>query len=164
MALTPAQLATLKAAIIADPTAGPMRTAGDTAALLAWCNGASATLAWRPVVSGDEIYAAHKPKDYLARSAAERSGFDLMCRQTRLDFTVGKIRTGIADMFSGTTNNSSRTDIFTAAQVAATNAQLVLGGASASVGGTADMVETVTALKRNFVDPVSQDEVNKLVN
>lgn len=165
MELSPEQLATLKAAIIADPTAGPIRTAGDTYSLLEWCNGPSATLAWRTSVAGSEVYNAHKPVEYIARSAAERQAFDLMCCGDRShDFTVAAKRNGVADIFSGATNSSSRTAIFTVAQEYATKAQLVLGGKTVSVGGTANMSETVSALKRNWSGAVSQDEANRLVS
>ena len=163
--MTPAQLITLKAAIIADPVAGPIRLLGDTAALLSWCNGASATSAWRTKVGGGEVYDAHKPVEYINRSAAERSAFDLMAGQTRThDFGVGAKRNGVADIFSGATNNTSRTLIFTVAQEFATNAQMTLGGANASVGGTGVMAEVVTAFKRTWTDQVSQAEANVLVN
>lgn len=163
--MTPAQLATLKTAIIADPTAGPMRAAGDAYSLLAWCNGPSATLAWRTSVSGTEVYDAHKPTEYIARSAAERSAFDLMCDGIRAhDFTIAAKRNGVADIFSGPTNSSSRTAIFTVAQEYATNAQLALGGSTVSVGGTGNMSETVSAYKRNFSGQVTTAEASLLVN
>lgn len=163
--MTPAQLATLKAAIILDPVAGPIRLLGDTTALLAWCNGPSATSAWRMRVGGSEVYDAHKPVEYINRSQPERNAFDQMGISTRVhDFTLAPKRNGVADIFSGVTNNSSRTLIFTVAQEPATNAQMTLGGANASVGGTANMAEVVTAFKRLFTDLVSQSEANLLVN
>jgi hypothetical protein len=163
--MTPAQLATLKTAIIADPVAGPMRAAGDAYSLLAWCNGPSATLAWRTAVSGTEIYDAHKPVEYIARSNQERGAFDLMCDTNRQhDFTVAAKRNGVADIFSGATNSTSRTAIFTVAKEFATNAQLALGGSNASVGGTGNMSETVTAFKRNFAGQVTTAEASLLVN
>lgn len=163
--MTPAQLATLKTAIIADPTAGPMRAAGNTVSLLAWCNGSSATLAWRTAVSGTEVYDAHKPVEYIARSNQERGAFDLMCGSNRQhDFTVAAKRNGVADIFSSATNSTSRTAIFAVAQEYATNAQLALGGSTASVGNNGNMSETVSAFKRNWIGYVTQDEVNKLVN
>lgn len=163
--MTPEQLTTLRAAIIADPTAGPIRASGDTYSLLAWCNGPSSTSAWRTAVGGSEIYNAHKPVEYIARSAAERQAFDLMCCGDRShDFTVASKRNGVADIFSGSTNNTSRTAIFAAAQEFATNAQIALGGTNASVGGNANMAETVTALKRNWSGFVTQDDANRLVS
>ena len=165
MPLSTAQLATLKAAIIADPTAGPIRLLGDTSSLATWCNGASATAAWRINVTGGDVYDAHKPVEYIARSAAERSAFDLMVQTGRShDFTVAAKRNGVADIYSGVTNNTSRTGIFAAAQEFASNAQVALGGSTVSVGGTANMAETVSGFKRNFTGQVSPSEVNLLVN
>lgn len=165
MTLSTAQRATLLTAVKADPVAGPMRLAGDTFSLLAWCNAASATQAWRTNVTGGEVYDAHKPVEYIARTAAERSAFDLMAQMSRVhDFGVAAKRNGVADIFSGATNNTSRTAIFSAAQEAATNAQLALGGANVSVGGTTNMAETVTAFKRNFTGQVDQADVNFLVS
>lgn len=164
MSLTPAQLGQLKAAVIADPVAGPMRTAGDSYSLKIWCNAASVTQAWRVYVTESEIYAAHKIKEYIGRSAPERSAFDLMVSSGRVhDFTVAKTRNGVADIFSGVTNNTSRTAIFAAAQEAATNAQVALGGAQVSVGGTADMAETITALKRTYLEEITETEVARLL-
>lgn len=163
--MTPQQLATLKAALIADPVAGPIRASGDTYSLLAWCNGPSSTSAWRINVTGAEVYDAHKPVEYIARSAAERQAFDMMCFGDRVhDFTVAAKRNGVADIFSGATNNTSRTAIFAVAQEMATNAQLALGGTTVSVGGTANMSETVLAFKRTWAGQVTQDDANRLVS
>ena len=162
--MSPEQLQALKAAVIADPVAGPMRIAGDAFSLKIWCNSASVSDAWRTRVTEVEVYAAHKIKEYINRSAPERSAFDLMvCSGREHDFTLAKTRNGVADIFSGVTNSTSRKSIFTAAQEKATNAQLALGGTSASVGGTADMAETVTALKRNYLDQVTEAEVAQLL-
>lgn len=163
--MTPSQLITLKAAIIADAVAAPLRLLGDTASLLAWCNGASTTSAWRTKVNGSEVYDAHKPVEYIARSAAERSAFDLMVGAGRVhDFGIAAKRNGVADIFSGATNNNSRTLIFAVAQEFATNAQMTLSGTNVSVGGTTAMAETVTAFKRTCTDQVTQAEANILVN
>ena len=55
MTLSQEQFNILKATIIADPTAGPIRAAGDTTALGVWCNGDSAITVWRTITSGDVI-------------------------------------------------------------------------------------------------------------
>ena len=164
MSLLLAQRITLLAAVKADATAGPMRTAGDSFSLLAWCNGPSATQAWRVNVTGSEVYDAHKITDYIARSAAERSAFDLLANMNRAhDFSAAAKRNGVADIFSGTINQTSRTAIFTVAQEAATNAQMALGGSNASVGGTANMAEVVTAFKRTLTGQVDHGDVNWLI-
>ena len=54
--MTPAQLATLKAALIADPTANAFRQAGDTAGLGFWINAATSTVVWRSSTPIDEVY------------------------------------------------------------------------------------------------------------
>lgn len=166
MSLTIPQRQTLKAAMLLVPSMAAAIAAGDTYSMLQWCNANSTVSSWRNNVAGAEVYAAHKPKEYLARSAAERQCFDLMVLQgSELNFTVGKIRNAISDIFSGTTNQTSRTTIFAVAQEFATNAESKLGGANASVGGTADMAETITAFVRDWIGEVEQDDVNwMLVN
>lgn len=165
MALDIASRQTLKAAIALVPSIELARLAGDTATLEQWCNAATATQAWRTNVVGSEIYNAHKPVEYINRSAAERSAFDLMvCNNFTHDFGVQSKRNGVADIFSGTTNQTSRAAIFAAAQELATNAQVALGGNVVSVGGSANMAETVSSLKRNFTGKVDTSDVNWLVN
>lgn len=166
MSLTIPQRQTLKAAMLLVPSMAAAIAAGDTYSMLQWCNANSTVFSWRNNVAGAEVYAAHKPKEYLARSAAERQCFDLMVLQnSELSFTVAKIRNAISDIFSGTTNQTSRTTIFAVAQEFATNAESKLGGANASVGGTSDMTETITAFVRNWIGEVEQDDVNwMLVN
>lgn len=162
---TDSQLQTLKAAILADPTAAAAKAAGDTYTLLQWLNGVTTTSAWRTRVGGAEIYDAHKPVEYINRSVAERSAFDLMSEPIRNhDFTNLAKRNGVADIFSGATNNTSRTAIFTIAQEFATNAQLAFGGTTVSVGGTTAMSETVSALKRTFTGKCDQMDANVLVS
>lgn len=164
MSLTIPQRQTLRDAMLAIPTLAAAITAGDTPTLLAWANGASATSAWRAAVEGSEIYDAHKPKEYQARSAGERGSFDLMVlKPFASDFTVAKVRNGVAAIFSGSTNSSCRTDIFAAAQEMASNAELVFGGAQESVGGSADMAETVTALDRAWEGEVEQVDIDWIV-
>jgi hypothetical protein len=159
------QLAALKAAIIATPVANAFRIAGDAYGLLAWCNAAGAVSAWKPNVLAADIYAAHKITEYINRSAAERQAFDLMVTGNRIhDFTKLATRKGVSDIFSGTTQNTSRTSIFAAAQELATNAQTAIGGTEVSVGGDANMAETVTALKRTWAGLVTMTESNALVN
>jgi len=164
MSLTIAQRKTLKAAMLAVPEMAAAIAAQDTYTLLQWSNANSATAAWRSTVEGSEIYDAHKPKEYQARSGGERGGFDLMVlKPFPSDFTVAKVRNGVAAIFSGTTNSSCRTDIFAAGQELASNAEVAIGGAQASVGGTADMAETITALKRNWEGDVEQADIDWIV-
>lgn len=165
MSLTTSQRNQLRTAMQAIPSLADAILAGDTVTLLTWSNEPSATEAWRKDVLPAELYAAHKPKEYIARTAAERQAFDLMIFQGNpLDFCVPKIRNGVADIFSGTTNSSSRTPIFSAAKTFATNAEAVFGGVVESVGGTSDMAEVVSALDRTWVGEVEQEDINWIVS
>lgn len=158
MALTDPQLATLKAAIIADPTAGPMRAAGDTVSLLAWCNGAKtnpATLAWRvnvPIQDSDE---AADYSTYDSIVAGKRDSWSIYLRSAR-SFAKTKVRKWITDVWGNATAGSNAESILTAGTENITNAQFALGGTVKATG-------TVSATDRNFTDSVSQSEVNKLI-
>ena len=162
MSLTAPQLATLKAAIIADPTAGPLRTAGDSASLLAWCNAASASAAWRAVVPASDIFDAITISSYDNLSAGKRDAVNMMLNRGTIDASKVTIRNGFVDIFTVTgayTDSAQLGKMVNNALVEfATKAQTIIGGTTpAAVGG-------VTALKRGYVDLVSQDEANRLVN
>lgn len=87
MSLTPAQLTTLKAAILADQGAEPFYTIGDLSGLAEYMNAAAspAKTVWRTAVSKDEI---------------TQNGFDW----TRLDnLSIGKAR-----VWDGLFDNAAR--------------------------------------------------------
>lgn len=162
MPLTNTQFATLKAAIIADATAAPIRTAGDTAALLAWCNAATTTSAWRQAVSSASLFDSLTISTFDNLSAGRRDALRLMMDQGTVDATKINIRNGLADIFTVGglyTDAAQLPKMLNGACVEfATKAQALIGGATpAAVGG-------VTALKRNYVDLVSQAECDRLVN
>lgn len=154
--MTPAQLATLKAAIIADPTAGPIRTAGDTYSLGVWCNGASSTLAWRSNVGPQESDEAATYTLFDSLVAGKRDSWNIFLRYTR-DFSKAKIRNWIVDVWGLAIASSVAESILQAGTAFATNAQAVLGGQSRTTG-------TVTALVRNFDGVVTVAELSLLVN
>jgi hypothetical protein len=157
MPLTAPQLATLKTAIIADPVAGPLRLAGDTFSLLAWCNGPKpSTPAWRTQVLPQESDEAATYTTFDALAAGKRDSWRLFLGFAR-DYSKAKVRNWIVDVWGAATAASISEAILTAGVENATNAQAVLGGTSPATG-------TVTALKRNFDGQVMPEEVNKLVN
>lgn len=72
--MTPQQITTLRAAIFGEPTAAALLSAGNSAGLRDYLNGASTFIAWRTLVSQDEIM---------------QNGFDW----TRVDnLSIGKAR------------------------------------------------------------------------
>lgn len=153
MALTTTQLQTLRTAALADPTAAAIITAGDTFSMQAWLNAKQTPTvkAWKTRYSGDDLYNAHKPVEYIARSAAERSAFDLMIART-VDPSKNVIRKGIEDIFSGVFNSTSRAAILNDMQENATRAEAFIGGAT-QVTAT----DSISGLNRDFVGLVSTD-------
>ena len=156
MSLTAAQLQTLKTAIIADPTAGPMRTAGDSASLGLWCNGPSATLAWQTAVAPQFSDEAATYTLFDSIIAGKRDSWGIFLKFNR-DYTKGKIRNWIVDVWGAAIAASISESILIAGTVAATNAQNALGGILRTTG-------TVSAINRVYDGIVSQAELNQLVN
>jgi len=155
MTLTTAQFNTLKAAIIADPTAGPLRQAGDTFSLLAWCNAQkAATPAWRTSVPAQDADEAATYTLFDSLVGGKRDSWRIFLMFSR-DFSKAKIRNWVVDVWTGI--GTVPADVLTAGTENATNAQSAIGGTSATTS-------TVTALRRNFSDLVTQEEVNRLVN
>jgi hypothetical protein len=154
--MTPQQLATLKTAIIADATAGPMRNAGDTVGLLAWCNGVSAVLAWLPSVQPQVADEAATYTAFDGIVAGKRDSWRIFLMFPR-DFSKNKIRNWITDVWGNSTAGSIAEAILQAGTQLATNAQAALGGTTRTTG-------SVAALSLNFTGLVSQADVNVLVN
>lgn len=160
MALTQAQRALVRTAIQADGAANALYTSGQTGALMDWCNAKQTPTvkAWRTAYSGDELYVAHKPVEYIARSAGERQAFDLMVNR-RIDPTKVAIRKGIEDIFSGASNSTSRAAILNDMQEKATRAEVAIGGPTATTA-----VDAISGLNRNFVGSITIDDVRAIVS
>ncbi len=156
MALTTAQLATLKAAIIADPVAGPIRTSGDSVALLAWCNGASLSTAWTVAVAAQVSDEAATYTSYDSIVAGKRDSWGIFLKFGR-NFTKNKVRNWITDVWGNATVASIAEAILIAGTEPCTNAQLVFAGTVKTTG-------TVAALDRIYSESIGSAEVGKLIN
>lgn len=155
MALTTTQIATLKAAVIADPTAGPMRTAGDTFSLLAWCNAPSATLAWKIAATPQTLDEAATYTTFDSLLAGKRDSWRIFLGFNR-DFTRAKVRNWIVDVWGLAIAASISEAVLQAGSEFATNAQAVFGGTVKTTG-------TVSATDRTYSSLITQSEVNQLV-
>ena len=153
--MTPAQLATLKAAIIADPTAGPIRASGDTYSLVAWCNAASTTLAWRSAVPPQESDEAATYTSYDSLVQGKRDSWQIFLMFPR-NFTKGKIRSWITDVWGNATASSVAEAVLQAGTAFATNAEAVFGGTQKTTG-------TVVAIQRTWEGMVSMSDAAQLV-
>lgn len=154
--LTTEQLATLKAYIIADPVAGPIRAAGDTYSLLAWCNGPSATQAWAANVSPQVADEAANYTTFDSLTAGKRDSWKLFLAYPR-SYGRNKVRNWVTDVWGAATAASVAEAVLTAGTEKARNAELAFGGSNKTTG-------TVTALDRTFVGLVDQQDANVLVN
>lgn len=101
MALTASQLATLKAAVIADATAGPLRSSGDAASLQAWCNGPGTGTIWRPAIPAAELNTAIVWSAFIALPVATQQGYFAMLQAGSIDATSANVRAGFSSIFSG---------------------------------------------------------------
>lgn len=105
--MTPAQLATLKAAILADPELAALPNTDDgnfTLAEMLTQPAAPAFIVWRPDVTADEIFDQVRwtgTGGYIARSAGERDAFAVLMARGTLDFSKNRIRGAFDDIFSG---------------------------------------------------------------
>jgi hypothetical protein len=154
MALTSAQLATLKAAIIADPTAGPIRTAGDSVSLLAWCNGDSAKVVWRTVMSPamSRIAIINGATQLDALTVGKRDSLLWLC-ELDLNPTLPAVRAAIDDLCGS--QNTLKSALQAAQKRLASMAEAVFAIGTGTTQSPADIV---------FEGQVTQDDANKLVN
>lgn len=154
--LTETQLATLKAVIIADPTAGPIRASGDSYSLMAWCNAPSTTLAWRSAVQPQESDEAATYTAYDSLVAGKRDSWAIFLKFPR-DFKKAKVRNWITDIWGNATAGSIAESILQAGMVKATTAEAVFGGTSKTTG-------TVTAINRTWEGQIGMDDAARLVS
>lgn len=114
MSLTPAQLSTFKAAILANPTAEPMFTAGNDSGVAAYYNAANSGFIWRPDLQPYDVARAVVWADYDALTATKKQTFEALLAIGALDATVAGIRTGFATVFGNP--SASLTALTAAAQ------------------------------------------------
>ena len=112
--MTPAQLSTFKAAIIADATAGPLFSAGNDTAVAAYYNEPGASFIWRPDFSLQDIANAIVWSDFDTVTAAKKGVFQAMLQTGALDATKASIRAGFTTVFGG--GSASVTALTAAAQ------------------------------------------------
>lgn len=153
------QKQTLKAAILANPSALALWTAGDFASLREFVNAPTSTKAWRVNVRGADLFDNLTISTFDNLSAGKRDALRMMMDRG-VDCTKKAMRDGMADIFAVT---GSYTDSAQLAKMLngactefATWAEVALGSTTpAAVGG-------VTAIKRKFVGALSVDEVSNL--
>jgi hypothetical protein len=158
--LTNSQLTTVLAAVTANSTANGYRTAGDTASLLQWLNGAAnpAQLAWSSSMAGADLDAGVSSyTTYDTLSQGKRDEWRIFLDYAPRDMSKGPNRKVVQDVWGTITAGSVGESVLQACTFDATNAQVAIGGNSASLG-------TVTALNLHFDGECDQTDANWLVN
>lgn len=155
MALTPAQLVTLKAAILAETNAEfvGLRDSGATGAIANWYNVTKTPVekAWR--VSVPPIDSDDSP-DYSmfdAIPAGKRDSWGFFLAFPR-NFTRGKVRKWVIDVWGNATAGSNAEAILQTATRNITRGEAIFGGTTKTTG-------TVSALNLNFEGSISNEDV-----
>jgi hypothetical protein len=153
MALSPVQLVTLRADLLADPTLSALPNTPDDAVTIASAYNAPAVpdfWVWRSRVTETE-YTAQSSVDgtvwswpaYIARSQGERDGWARMFGSGSgggaIDPSRANVRQGINDIFSGTQNNAAaqRTHLLTVSRRKATRAEKLFATGTGSTAAPA---------------------------
>lgn len=159
MSLTSTQLTTLKTAIQNNATANAYLLAGDTVSLLAWCNAAASPVqaAWRIAVPPNDLDDAADYTTFDGLTQGKRDEWSIFLRYAPRDMSRNAKRKVVTDVWGNATAGSVAEAVLQASTENATNAQVALGGTTATTG-------TVTALRRSFSGLVDQTDANKLVN
>lgn len=120
MALTPAQLATLKADILADPAFTALRSSPDGRDAIRAAYGqfpAADYWVWRSNVSRAEIYNNVSPDSttwnwttYKNQPATEQNAWTQMFMGDQADFSKANLRAGVAAIFTGSAQATAQRD------------------------------------------------------
>lgn len=158
MALTPSQLATLKAYILGQGDLAPLATGPttDRAALAEALNLAAApvTKAWRTSVGQIEVDEASNWTAFDALTAGKRDSWKMFLNFPR-DFSRNKVRSWITDVWGSATANSNSEKLLQAGTENASRAEVVLGGTTKTTG-------TVGALDRSWIGTVTIDDIAQM--
>lgn len=133
--MTPAQLATFKAAVLAEPALAALRTAGDQGGIAAYYNAQGASSVWRPVITIAELNTAIVWSEFIALTQGQRDAYMALISAPSIDATKTNVRNGFASIFAATSlanltalaqRLGTRFELlFTTAQVSAVFGQVV---------------------------------------
>lgn len=157
--LTPTQLATLKAAILAetDPTFVTYRTNGQTPLMAEWLNAAASpeVLAWRkgvPPQDSDEA-TPWVNFDNITQVGKRDSYVHAFMRYSR-DYTKASIRKWITDVWGNASAGSDAAAILLGAgQRPITRVEAILGGSTTAT------TNSVSGLKLDWEGPVTDRDI-----
>lgn len=149
------QLATLRAAVFAAPTAAAMVAAGNVIALQGWCNGNSGSKRWLPAADTLAVEEAPSYTTYDTIAQGKRDSWLLFLANPR-DFGKPKVRKWVTDVWGNATAGSNAEAVLQAGTVNATRAQVALGGAAEAEG-------TVSAYDCTYEEDVDLTDATRLI-
>lgn len=135
MALTQAQMQTLKADIEADPvlSAYPSNSDGAFAVAQAYNVEASpAFVVWRTDLTGAEVYGAAVKTEIISRSQGERDVFQMMLNREPINAASVDTRQAFQDIFSGPSGATTRANLIALAKRNATRAEKLFASGTGS--------------------------------
>lgn len=114
------------------------------------------TKAWRTSVPTNDSDDAPDYSTYDGLAAGKRDSWNLFLRTSR-DFTRNKVRKWITDVWGNATGGSNSEAILNAGTENATRVEALFGGTTVTTG-------SVSALKRDFVGPLSLNDLSDALN
>lgn len=151
--LTQGQRTTLKALATANTVAAALMESGDDVGLAAWLNTEEAgpVKVWRENVSRLDLFEATPITNFDSLSAGKRAAWELLLNNAPINFSRNKMRSAVDDIW--TASSAQAIAILTDMTENATRAEAAIGGNSATNS-------TVSAIKRNFVGPVTVSDAS----
>ena len=160
--MTPEQLTTLKAAVLAetDPEFVGYRTSGATGAMANWYNvtAAPAVKAWRTSVPPEDSDESTPWPAFDALSAGKRESWNIAFMRFARDYSRGPVRKWITDVWGNASVDSNAASILLAGQRSITRGEAVLGG------NTQASTNTVSALKLAWEGTVRNEDIVQAIN
>lgn len=157
MELTSAQRATLRTAILAEPSLTTAVAQGNDVAVADWLNGASAPafFVWQNDVTPDALLQVVVWTEVDSLTNGRARIFDWMTRLPRIDFGIARYRAGLQDCFGA--GSVSLTNLTEAIKRVATRAEALLANTAVGNGS-----EATPARLRAF-GPASTDDVSLIL-
>lgn len=151
--MTPNQLATLKADILADPALAPLAGSPDGRFAIAAAYNVTATpdfWVWKTYITKSEVVSATSGDNttftwvgngFITRSAGEIAAWENLWNASgSINAALPQVRQAFSDIFSGTGNAASnRAHLAAIARRKATRGEKLLAGGSGSTGSPATM-------------------------
>lgn len=154
--LTTAQMQTIKAAILADPTQANNVAIQDYSAIADWLNAKLADKGWnsaQPEANSDDA-PDYSTFDSIVPGKRESWGFFLARSR---DFSRNKVRKWVTDVWGNATSGSNAEAILQAATRSISRAEKLLAGNAATTG-------TVTAYKLGWEGDISVYEIGGILS